>query len=140
MPRKAGSRYLPGHANSSRPRPTLRERLLSGLAIDPSGCVLWTRSKDGFGYGQIYADGHLRKVHIVMWEMFEGPVPEGLELDHVKARGCSHKNCASIAHLRLSDVIEMRVSAEGAPNWEVAMPVADIVEPNGDQLLWQLAG
>jgi len=50
------------------------------------------------------------------------------------------KDCASIAHLRLSDVIEMRVSAEGAPNWEVAMPVADIVEPNGDQLLWQLAG
>ena len=50
------------------------------------------------------------------------------------------KDCAGIAHLRLSDVIEMRVSAEGAPNWEIAMPVADIVEPNGDQLLWQLAG
>jgi len=38
------------------------------------------------------------------------------------------KDCAGIAHLRLSDVIEMRVSAEGAPNWEVAMPLADIVE------------
>ena len=50
------------------------------------------------------------------------------------------KDCAGIAHLRLSDVIEMRVSAEGAPHWEVAMPVADIVEPNGDRLLWQLAG
>ena len=50
------------------------------------------------------------------------------------------KDCAGIAHLRLSDVIEMRVSADGAPNWEVAMPVADIVEPNGDRLLWQLAG
>jgi len=50
------------------------------------------------------------------------------------------KDCAGIAHLRLSDVIEMRVSAEGAPNWEVSMPLADIVAPNGDQLLWQLAG
>jgi hypothetical protein len=50
------------------------------------------------------------------------------------------KDCAGVAHLRLSDVIEMRVSADGAPNWEVAMPVADIVEPNGDRLLWQLAG
>ena len=49
------------------------------------------------------------------------------------------KDCAGVAHLRLSDVIEMRVSTEGAPNWEVAMPIADIVEPNGDRLLWQLA-
>jgi hypothetical protein len=50
------------------------------------------------------------------------------------------KDCAGVAHLRLSDVIEMRVSTEGAPNWDVSMPVADIVEPNGDRLLWQLAG
>ena len=50
------------------------------------------------------------------------------------------KDCAGVAHLRLSDVIEMRVSADGAPNWEVAMPIADIVEPNGDRLLWRLAG
>jgi hypothetical protein len=50
------------------------------------------------------------------------------------------KDCAVVAHLRLSDVIEMRVSAVGAPNWEVAMPVADIVQSNGDRLLWQLAG
>ena len=50
------------------------------------------------------------------------------------------KDCAGIAHLRLSDVIEMRVTAGGAPDWEVAMPLADIVEPNGDRLLWQLAG
>ena len=50
------------------------------------------------------------------------------------------KDCAGIAHLRLSDVIEMRVSAGGAPNWEVAMPLTDIVEPNGDRLLLQLAG
>jgi len=50
------------------------------------------------------------------------------------------KDCAVIAHLRLSDVIEMRISADGAPNWEVAMPVADIVQSNGDRLLWQLGG
>jgi hypothetical protein len=49
------------------------------------------------------------------------------------------KDCAGVAHLRLSDVIEMRVSTDGAPNWDVSMPVADIVEPNGDRLLWQVA-
>ncbi len=50
------------------------------------------------------------------------------------------KDCAGIANLRLSDVIEMRVTADGSPNWEIAMPLADIVELNGDRLLWQLAG
>ena len=49
------------------------------------------------------------------------------------------KDCAVTAHLRLSEVIEMRVSTGGAPNWEVTMPLADIVQSNGDRLLWQLA-
>ena len=49
-------------------------------------------------------------------------------------------DCAATAHLRLSEVIEMRVSAGGAADWEVAMPLTDIVQSNGDRLLWQLAG
>ena len=49
-------------------------------------------------------------------------------------------DCAVTAHLRLSDVIEMRVSADGASRWEVEMPLADIVRSNGDRLLWQVAG
>jgi hypothetical protein len=50
------------------------------------------------------------------------------------------QDCAGVAHLRLSEIIEMRVSAEGAPRWEVSMPLADIVQFNGDRLLWQVAG
>lgn len=80
--------------------PTLRERLISRLVFDhDSGCLLWTGSKDRYGYGQIRANGTMRKVHKVMWEMFEEPVPDGLHLDHVAARGCHNKHCASIAHL-----------------------------------------
>jgi hypothetical protein len=50
------------------------------------------------------------------------------------------KDCAGVAHLRLSEVIEMRVSTDGAPKWEIAIPLTDIVPSNGDRLLWQLAG
>lgn len=78
---------------------TLRERLLRSLVIDPSGCLLWTLSKDDKGYGQINVGHTIRKVHIVMWEMSEGPVPDGMELDHVKDCGCRYRHCASIAHL-----------------------------------------
>ena len=45
-------------------------------------------------------------------------------------------DCALIAHLRLSDKIEMRVSTERKPIAEFALPLQDIVQPNGERLLW----
>jgi hypothetical protein len=50
------------------------------------------------------------------------------------------RDCAMIAHLRLSEVIEMRVSAEQKSVAELSMPLQDIVQPNGERLLWGLAG
>ncbi len=49
-------------------------------------------------------------------------------------------DCAVIADLRLSDVIEMRVSTERTTIAAIELPVEEIVELNGDRLLWQLAG
>ena len=48
-------------------------------------------------------------------------------------------DCAAIAHLRLSDVIEMRVSADRKPVAQFSLPLADIVRPNGERLLWGVA-
>ena len=48
-------------------------------------------------------------------------------------------DCAAIAHLRLSDVIEMRVSADNRSVAEFVLPLEDIVRPNGERLLWGLA-
>ena len=48
-------------------------------------------------------------------------------------------DCAVVAHLRLSDVIEMRVSAERRSVAEFALPLQDIVRPNGERLLWGFA-
>lgn len=48
-------------------------------------------------------------------------------------------DCAAIAHLRLSDVIEMRVNAEDRSIVEFALPVQDIVRPNGERLLFGLS-
>jgi hypothetical protein len=50
------------------------------------------------------------------------------------------RDCAMIAHLRLSEVIEMRVSAEQKSVAELSLPLEDIVQPNGERLLWGLAG
>jgi len=49
-------------------------------------------------------------------------------------------DCAAVAGLRLSEVIEMRVSARQALIAQMVLPLDDIVDPNGDRLLWQQAG
>ncbi len=49
-------------------------------------------------------------------------------------------DCAVIAHLRLSDVIEMRVSADRRSVAQFALPLQEIVQPNGERLLWAVAG
>ena len=48
------------------------------------------------------------------------------------------RDCAVVAHLRLSDVIEMRVSAEQKSVAEFTLPLQKIVQPNGERLLWGL--
>ena len=48
-------------------------------------------------------------------------------------------DCAVIAHLRLSEVIEMRVSAETKSVAQISMPLQEIVQPNGARLLWGVA-
>jgi hypothetical protein len=50
------------------------------------------------------------------------------------------RDCAMIAHLRLSEVIEMRVSSEKKSVAEITLPLEDIVQPNGERLLWGFAG
>ena len=49
------------------------------------------------------------------------------------------RDCAEVARLRLSDVIEMRVSAERRSVAEITLPLQKIVQPNGDRLLWNVA-
>ena len=48
-------------------------------------------------------------------------------------------DCAVVAHLRLSDVIDMRVTADKKRVADFSLPLEDIVQPNGNRLLWGLA-
>jgi hypothetical protein len=46
-----------------------------------------------------YARAGRGYAHRVAYEFAVGPIPPGMDLDHVKARGCTHKNCVNPAHL-----------------------------------------
>jgi hypothetical protein len=81
--------------------PRLPERFWAKVVPEPNtGCWIWTASTDGRGYGHC-SDGHGKTVHAyrLAYETLVGPVPEGLELDHVRARGCVGRACVNPAHL-----------------------------------------
>jgi hypothetical protein len=67
--------------------------------LDENGCRLWTGCTDGKGYGQIWLDGKMAPAHRVAYLLEVGPIPDGLQIDHVKARGCRSRRCTAIAHL-----------------------------------------
>jgi hypothetical protein len=73
-----------------------RERLFDGLVIyGPWDCLVWCGELDGDGYGRLWWEGRRLRVHRVMFEMFVGPIAEGLEPDHL----CRIRCCAAPAHL-----------------------------------------
>lgn len=58
-------------------------------------CWLWTGGLNGRGYATIGDGGLTLYVHILTWTEANGPVPDGLELDHL----CRRPTCCNPAHL-----------------------------------------
>jgi hypothetical protein len=74
-------------------------RFMAKVQPDAAGCWIWTASRHPVsGYGRIKMGGHRGKhvpAHRVAYEMFVGPIPEGLVLDHL----CRVRPCVNPAHL-----------------------------------------
>ena len=61
-----------------------------------SSCWLWKGSKSYNGYGQLGYNNKRFEAHRFVYELLEGKIPEGLELDHL----CKIRNCVNPAHLQ----------------------------------------
>lgn len=59
-----------------------------------SGCWLWTGGGSR-GYGYFWLRGRWRSTHRIAFEHYRGPVPEGLQLDHL----CKTPACCNPDHL-----------------------------------------
>jgi hypothetical protein len=76
-------------------------RLMRHVAVQPDGCWLWTGNTNRGGYGQTFqgfqALGTHKFVlaHRLMYELHKGPIPEGLQLDHL----CRVRACVNPEHL-----------------------------------------
>lgn len=76
------------------------ERFMDKVAVEPdSGCWLWQSGVSRGGYGKFKLGGKTLAAHRVSYELFVGEIPEGLTIDHVRARGCTHRNCVNPEHL-----------------------------------------
>lgn len=76
----------------------LIERLFSRVLVQPNDCWLWTGALTRKGYGAIGEGGkrgRTLQVHVVAYQLLVGPVPKGLELDHL----CRVRNCVKPSHL-----------------------------------------
>lgn len=81
---------------SARP---LIERFIKQARMAESGCIEWTGSVTNGGYGSFYpGPGHPKAkllAHRWAYEYFVGPIPAGLDLDHL----CRVRNCVNVEHL-----------------------------------------
>lgn len=59
-------------------------------------CWLWTGSVGTHGYGGFRYDGKVKKAHRVSYEMTNGAIPNGLQVDHI----CRVRHCVNPDHLR----------------------------------------
>ena len=61
-------------------------------------CWEWMGDGHAHQYGRFYANGRRYAAHRYSWELTNGPIPDGLVIDHK----CWNKRCVKPAHLRLT--------------------------------------
>jgi hypothetical protein len=71
--------------------------LFDRITVDDAGCWLWNAALNHAGYGIVSISGYrqMQLVHRVMYRQARGPIPLGLELDHL----CRVRRCCNPAHL-----------------------------------------
>lgn len=65
-------------------------------------CLVWTGALCNDGYGRMKINRRMVRTHNFAWEQVNGPIPEGLILDHI----CWNRACAEVKHLRLATLSE----------------------------------
>ncbi len=73
----------------------LRAQFEEQYEVQPDGCWLWTGTIRGTGYGTMKIFGGFAYAHRLSYELFVGPIPDGLVIDHL----CCNRACVNYEHL-----------------------------------------
>ncbi|KKM02057.1 hypothetical protein LCGC14_1788260 [marine sediment metagenome] len=74
--------------------PAIRARLWAGALADGTGCWPWQRATSR-GYGQLSINGTVCSAHRTAYEIVKGPIPDGLQIDHL----CRNTRCINPDHM-----------------------------------------
>lgn len=85
---------VPPWINRGRLRVSLAARFWEKVE-KTSTCWNWKASGSPIGYGQFRYAGRLEGAHRVAYELLRGPIPAGLEIDHL----CRNRACVRPDHL-----------------------------------------
>ena len=70
------------------------------IAINPvTGCWEAGYAPNPNGYVAVGWRGERIMIHRLVYMLLVGPIPDGLQIDHVKAKGCRSRRCCNPAHL-----------------------------------------
>lgn len=74
-------------------------RFMAQVRKQDDGCWIWygprKHQPDGQQYGSTHHEGRTISAHRLAWMLFRGPIPEGLEIDHL----CRVTRCVNPDHL-----------------------------------------
>ncbi|MFF7795635.1 HNH endonuclease [Streptomyces sp. NPDC007991] len=71
------------------------DRITERVTVNDAGCWIYTGHLDRYGYGRISYEGKSREAYRIAYEHSVGPVPAGMELDHL----CRVRQCVNPNHL-----------------------------------------
>lgn len=76
--------------------PELFKRFMAKVRVNPeTGCWVWMGACNNIGYGNMWVRGRSAVAHRISYCHHVGPIPDGLDLDHL----CRVRNCVNPAHL-----------------------------------------
>lgn len=78
----------------------IKARILRRIVPNEAGCWVWQGAKYKDGYGNLGPP--IGSVHRASYQVFRGPIPIGLEIDHL----CKNRSCCNPVHLAAVTHIE----------------------------------
>lgn len=73
-------------------------------------CLEWLGVLTRGGYARFKADGEWVMVHRWIYEKKVGPIPDGMQIDHL----CHNRRCVEVSHLRLATPMQNSENKSGA--------------------------
>ncbi len=87
-----------GQGKSQMTRRTIPAQIRFWRMVRHDGdCWMWQGAVDPKGYGRFNPNGHTMLAHRFAYESAVGPIPEGLQIDHL----CRTPGCVNPAHLEV---------------------------------------